>query len=73
LIKIRDTAPPLNISGRSFQAGIPSLIEGHPGLAADNFVKGWGRWRSAAYQKYMGLGLAQKKWLFNKICNALYD
>jgi len=64
LNKIRDAAPPLNISGRSFRAGIPSLIESHPGLAADNFVKNWGRWRSAAYQKYMRDGTAQKRWLF---------
>jgi len=68
---ISDAAPPLNISGQSFRAGIPSLIENHPALAADNHIKNWGRWRSVAYQKYMRYGLEQKRWLFGKIRNAL--
>jgi len=50
-----------SVSCHSFRAGIPSTLSLFPHLVADDMIKGWGRWHSECYQKYMRLKLPQKE------------
>ena len=60
-----------SVSCHSFRAGIPSTLSLFPHLVTDDMIKGWGRWHSDCYQKYMRLKLPQKEKIFEKIAGAL--
>ena len=59
------------VSCHSFRAGIPSILTLFPDLVSIDEIKGWGRWRSDAYQRYCRLQLGQKRAIFVKISTAL--
>jgi hypothetical protein len=63
----------LRISARSLRSGLPSDLEDRPDLIQDPHVKCWGRWRSQAYQIYMKNDSAQRRWIFDRICQTLLE
>ena len=54
--------------GTPFGLAVLSLF---PDLVSDDKIKGWGRWRSDAYQRYCRMQLGQKRTIFAKIATAL--
>ena len=60
-----------NISAKSMRAGLPSDLEKFPDLIEDGHIKAWGRWKSTAYQRYMRNKNPPRKWIFEKICQAI--
>ena len=65
-------SPGINtITCHSFRAGLPSILTLFPDLVSEDDIKGWGRWRSDAYQRYCRLQLGQKRAIFAKITTAV--
>ena len=60
-----------NISAKSMRAGIPSDLENFPDLLNDGHIKVWGRGKSNVYQRYMKNKNPPRKWIFEKICQAI--
>jgi hypothetical protein len=58
-------------SGHSLRAGIPSILAEDSSISVHTELKAWGRWNSAAYQKYTRLKIQQKRSLYGKIIVAL--
>jgi len=55
----------------SFRAGIPSELSRYPEMMSSDDIKGWGRWKSDAYDRYTRLKMDQKKAIFQKITSIL--
>jgi len=62
----------LKISAKSMRAGIPTDMESHPSLINDTHIKIWGRWKGKSYLRYMKAPPVSRKWIFDKICSALF-
>jgi len=62
----------LKISAKSMQAGIPTDMESHPSLINDTHIKIWGRRKGKSYLRYMKAPPVSRKWIFDKICSALF-
>jgi len=62
----------LKISAKSMRAGIPTDMESHPSLINDTHIKIWGRWKGKSYLLYMKAPPVSRKWIFDKICSALF-
>jgi len=50
----------VGISGKSFRSGIPTLLAHLPHPPKISLIKSAGRWKSAAYQTYIGGGEGEK-------------
>ena len=62
----------LRITAKSMRAGIPTDMESHPSLINDTHIKIWGRWKGKSYLRYMKAPPVSRKWIFDKICAALF-
>jgi len=62
----------LKVSAKSMRAGIPTDMESHPSLINDTHIKIWGRWKGKSYLRYMKAPPVSRKWIFDKICSALF-
>jgi len=58
------------ISGHSFRAGIPSMLNKNPECNS-NISKEWGRWKSQASDLYARIHYEARRSCFEKICNSL--
>ena len=61
-----------NITAKSLRAGIPSDMENRPDLLNDFHLKNWGRWKGKSYMRYMKSPSVSKKWIFDRICQAIF-
>jgi len=59
------------ITASSFRSGVPSDMEGRPDLFSDLHIKGWGRWESGAYRRYMKCAHARKREIFARLSQLL--
>jgi hypothetical protein len=63
----------LKISAHSFRNAIPTFLAKHPNLFADPHVQAWGCWRSNSFTNYQRSEKSQRKWMFKKIVNLLFN
>ena len=62
----------MRLSAKSMRAGIPTDMESFPDLINDCHIKIWGRWKGKSYLRYMKGPPKNRKWIFEKICQALF-
>lgn len=62
----------MNITAKSLRAGIPTDMESYPNLVNDSHIKIWGRWKGKSFLRYMKGPPENRKWIFEKICQALF-
>jgi hypothetical protein len=60
-------------SCQSFRGALPSALASNPAMGNDPTIKKWGRWHSAAFEKYTRLSHIAKKALFERFTKALED
>jgi hypothetical protein len=63
----------MQISSHSFRNAIPTIISKHPDIFSDNHVQAWGRWKSNSFLDYQRAAKKQRKWMYHKIVNIIFD
>lgn len=58
-------------SCQSFRGALPSALATCPALDNDDSIKKWGRWHSAAFERYTRLSHLAKRAIFSKFVHAL--
>jgi len=59
------------LTSSCFRSGVPSDMEGRPDLFTDLHIKGWGRWESGAYRRYMKCAHARKREILARLSQLL--